>query len=384
MLKHLLADFDAWLGAGPLGSLPLLPGLLKTVAAALFSPLTEVTSPHAWWLVAIDLVLIAGLFFLVQRPGAPQGQPGDFLGFCFPRRILTHPSTRTDLKLYFVGAVVSPLTRLFWRFNAILVAGVLLQGLIALAGPAPRVLTWGWGSGLIVAFAIAIGRDLGFYACHLAHHRIPALWAFHKVHHSAEVMTPLAAKRNHPVELALIPPCDAMGTALILAPVLYLFATPPSPIELFGVSLVTVVFAGLGAHLYHSHIWLVWPAWLQRLILCPAQHHIHHSSAPRHHDKNMANMFTFWDWLFGTLYIAPKTREAFRLGVYGAAVQLHPGVLAAYLVPFADAARAVRPWLPAPLRPRLGAWADALESRCNDRLGPGSPVGAESRSAAAS
>jgi hypothetical protein len=70
--------------------------------------------------------------------------------------------------------------------------------------------------------------------------------------------------------------------------------------------------------------------------------------------------------------------------VYGAAVQLHPGVLAAYLVPFADAARAVRPWLPAPLRPRLGAWADALESRCNDRLGPGSPVGAESRSAAAS
>jgi len=368
MLQRLQADFGTWLDAGPLGGLPLLPGLLKTLTAALCSPLTEVTSLHAWWLVAIDLLLIALLFYLVQRPRDPRWRAAGFLAFCFPRRILTHPSTRTDLKLYFTGAVLAPLTRLFWRFNAVLVAGVLLQGLIALAGPPPGVLAWGWGGAVLLAFAIALGRDLGFYACHLAHHRIPALWAFHKVHHSAEVMTPLATKRNHPVELALIPPCEAIGTALVLAPALYLFETAPRPVEVFGISLVTVVFAALGAHLYHSHIWLAWPAWLQRLILCPAQHHIHHSSAPRHHDKNMANMFTLWDWLFGTLYIAPRQREAFRLGVHGAAGQLHPGVVAAYLVPFADAARALRPWLPARLGRRLGALADGLEARCNDRL----------------
>src|ERR1039458_8498353 len=32
-------------------------------------------------------------------------------------------------------------------------------------------------------------------------HAIPALWEFHKVHHSAEVLTPLTEMRTHPVEI---------------------------------------------------------------------------------------------------------------------------------------------------------------------------------------
>ena len=34
-------------------------------------------------------------------------------------------------------------------------------------------------------------------------HRIPFLWRFHQIHHSAEVLTPLTFHRIHPVESLL-------------------------------------------------------------------------------------------------------------------------------------------------------------------------------------
>ena len=363
MMERFVAELQAWLGSSPLGWLPPLKRLLAAWIDLLFSPLTQVSSLHAWWVVVVDLGIVAALFYLVLRPRDPRSRTVGFLAFCFPRRILLHPSTRTDLKLLFVNRAVLPLINVFWKLQAVFFAGLILQGMIALFGPPLQLFEWGVVSACVVAVLITLGDELGFYLCHLAHHKIPVLWAFHKVHHSAEVMTPLTSSRNHPVEFVLISPCRALGASLVLGPVLFLFGAPPSTIEIFGVTLLSALFTMLGTHLGHSHIWLAWPPAIQRIFVCPAQHQIHHSSAPRHHDKNMAGIFTFWDWVFGTLYIAPREREDFRLGVYGTRETPHPGLVSAYVVPFVDAARAMLPWLPASLRGRCAAWADAIEAR---------------------
>jgi sterol desaturase/sphingolipid hydroxylase (fatty acid hydroxylase superfamily) len=313
----------------------------------------------------MDLFVIALLFIAVAPRREPAAASHGFLGYCFPKRILTHPSVRTDIKLILALRVVMPMVNVLWRLSTVFFAGLVLQGLVAVFGPPLNLFTWNTTSAIALTLLITFADDLGFYLCHLAHHKIPVLWAFHKVHHSAEVMTPLTTSRNHPVEFVLIGPARALGSGLALGPVLYLFGTAPTTIELLGLSVISGAFGLLGSHLSHSHIWLTWPPFLQRIFVCPAHHQIHHSSALRHHDKNMAGTFSFWDWLFGTLYIAPRQREAFRLGVYGTTQQPHPGLVAAFVVPFFDAARAVLPWAPAPLRDRLTAWTRQAEARFN-------------------
>jgi sterol desaturase/sphingolipid hydroxylase (fatty acid hydroxylase superfamily) len=46
--------------------------------------------------------------------------------------------------------------------------------------------------------------DFGFFVVLYMQHHIPALWRFHKVHHSATVLTPFTDFRAHPVQLALM------------------------------------------------------------------------------------------------------------------------------------------------------------------------------------
>jgi sterol desaturase/sphingolipid hydroxylase (fatty acid hydroxylase superfamily) len=49
-------------------------------------------------------------------------------------------------------------------------------------------------------------------------------------------------------------------------------------------------------------------------IMGPQYHLIHHSMNPEHRDKNFANMFPIWDWLFGTAYV-PASDEFPRTGL---------------------------------------------------------------------
>ena len=47
-----------------------------------------------------------------------------------------------------------------------------------------------WVIVVIAQAVLFIASDASRYALHRAMHTLPALWRFHQVHHSAEVMTP--------------------------------------------------------------------------------------------------------------------------------------------------------------------------------------------------
>ena len=67
-----------------------------------------------------------------------------------------------------------------------------------------RPLLWpglpGWAIAASFTLFLLVLDDATRYLVHLAMHRLPVLWAFHKVHHTAETLTPLTVYRTHPAE----------------------------------------------------------------------------------------------------------------------------------------------------------------------------------------
>ena len=61
-------------------------------------------------------------------------------------------------------------------------------------------------------------------------------------------------------------------------------------------------------------MWISWGDRLEHVFCSPAQHQIHHSTDPRHHDRNFGGLLSLWDWLFGTL-ITARTRQQITFGL---------------------------------------------------------------------
>ena len=314
--------------------IPYLAEFLSSLVDLLSGPLTGFRTAHYWPYIAGSLLVAAIVFFLQKNRDAGRGLSG-FLRFCFPKSIWSHPSTLLDIKIKIANNFLGPFYNFTWRLNGVFFTGVILSGLLWTFGPQAPLFDWNTTTLVVFTVLFAVMEDLGFYAFHLASHKIPMLWAFHKVHHSAEVLTPLTATRAHPLELVLTAPCRAVPAALAMAPAIYLSGHQPTLVEVLGISLAAAFFAAIGNQLLHSHLWISWGPALERVITSPAQHQIHHSRAPHHFDRNFGGVFSLWDWMFGTLYLA-RHREQITFGVHGE-TQPHPGLLAAYLVPFRDA-----------------------------------------------
>ena len=77
--------------------------------------------------------------------------------------------------------------------------------------------------------------DASRWITHWLMHRLPALWAFHQVHHSAEVLTPLTFHRLHPVESLVYQLRSALSTALVTALFFWLFRDNIGGLTLLGV-----------------------------------------------------------------------------------------------------------------------------------------------------
>jgi len=101
----------------------------------------------------------------------------------------------------------------------------------------------------------------------------------------------------------------------------------------------TLPFAYLfGAVLQHSPLPISYGPLVNRLIVSPIQHQVHHSIDPRHRNKNFGLKFALWDALFGTLYV-PRGTEQLKVGLPDADPQEFSTVGKLYFLPFAKAAR---------------------------------------------
>lgn len=153
---------------------------------------------------------------------------------------------------------------------------------------------------IVQLIAIMFCTDLIQYWVHRLFHRIPALWRFHAVHHSAQAMDWMAGARMHFVEILVLRAttvfpmimlgftADVTNTYLL---VVYLFAT--------------FAHANLGWRL----------GLLEKLIVTPRFHHWHHGIEKEAIDVNFAIHFPLLDKLFGTHHMPQNNRWPEAYGI---------------------------------------------------------------------
>jgi sterol desaturase/sphingolipid hydroxylase (fatty acid hydroxylase superfamily) len=126
--------------------------------------------------------------------------------------------------------------------------------------------------------------DLSFYAWHRLSHRVAVLWFGHAVHHSSEEFNVSVAVR-------------ASGWALLTQRFFFL------PMAILGIPVELVVLADGFSNLYT--LWVHTRAVgklgiLERIIITPSHHRVHHGRNPEYLDKNFGAIFIVWDRIFGT------------------------------------------------------------------------------------
>lgn len=256
-----------------------------------------------------------------------------FLRYVFNPSVWLHPSSIQDMK-YFIA-------------NSFLYYGLIAQYLLgshgisfgfyevlsSMFGVPETALITGTVGLVLYTLASVMALDLGVYVAHRLFHTVPFLWQFHKVHHSAEQLNPMSLFRMHPVDLLITALTVMFFNAIAFGGFFYLTASQPQALTLFGVNFVVFFFYLFGYNLRHSHVWLNYPYWLNKILISPAQHQIHHSTNPKHFDRNMGLIFSIWDQLFGTHY-NPKEREELKFGLSKSEPNPFNSVADIYIQPF--------------------------------------------------
>ncbi|MCV2885564.1 sterol desaturase family protein [Aestuariibacter sp. AA17] len=255
-----------------------------------------------------------------------------FAGYLFNRRIWLHDSAKLDYGLF----IVNRLTRaLLWApivLTMVPIAMGVSGALESLFGhPAPLT-----SHPLVVisvfTLLLFLLDDLTRFLLHLAFHKVPMLWEFHKVHHSAKVLTPITIYRTHPLESYLYACRLALAQGIAVGIGYVLFGQSLTMLDVMGANIFVFVFNIMGANLRHSHVRWSWGDIIERWFISPAQHQIHHSDNPKHFDRNLGSALAIWDRLANTLVLSSSaTRIRFGLGKHQ---PHHQTLWACYIDPF--------------------------------------------------
>lgn len=133
-------------------------------------------------------------------------------------------------------------------------------------------------------------EDLKRYVFHRLDHTVLFFWRFHKVHHGVKELNCITGSRDHPVyNLGHL--ASDIGLAYLLG--------ISNGALIIGLS-IRMVFGGIMPHFNvdFPNMKEKFPWWAY-LIATPNFHAWHHTVHCRY-DANLADMFPFWDLLFGT------------------------------------------------------------------------------------
>jgi len=180
------------------------------------------------------------------------------------------------------AGILSTTTGYFTKFVSIILWGLVLQNFALIDMPmewfdfSPR--------GVALWVAAALGWDFCYYWAHRLGHEISVLWAAHAVHHQSEEYNLSTALRQ-------------TSTGFLFGWIFYL------PLFLIGFPLQILITV--------NAINLIYQFWvhtrivkrlgvLDRILVTPSNHRVHHAQNERYIDKNYGGMLILWDRLFGT------------------------------------------------------------------------------------
>ena len=148
-----------------------------------------------------------------------------------------------------------------------------------------------------------VAMDYGFYWWHVATHKVPFLWRFHRVHHIDPDMDASTAVRFHPIDMLVSLPWRLVQVRLA--------GVSPKALRWWR------HFFNFSILFHHSNMKLPKGVdrTLSRVLTTPEMHGIHHSSIKQERDSNYTSGLSFWDRLHGTFRATPPP-DVIDIGVY--------------------------------------------------------------------
>lgn len=184
---------------------------------------------------------------------------------------------------------------------------------------------------LMYTIAIFVASDFTRYWLHRFLHTIPFLWEFHKVHHSAKVLTPATFYRVHFVENLLFGIRYSLTIGLVTGIFIYFFGAMIDIYMVLGVNIFLFVFSLIGSNLRHSHVAFSYGRFLEKWFISPKQHQVHHGS--KYFNKNYGGYLAIWDRVFGTLKLSNEVK-VMKFGIRKTQMNDYNSVLKLIITPF--------------------------------------------------
>jgi sterol desaturase/sphingolipid hydroxylase (fatty acid hydroxylase superfamily) len=162
-------------------------------------------------------------------------------------------------------------------------------------GLSVAIITYAWFVDKVAIFevksTIAIGiiafiaLDFAGYWVHRMSHQINFFWNKHAIHHSSEEFNLACALRQ------------SISTFINLFTVFLL------PAALLGVPATIIAIIApihLFAQFWYHTIYIKKMGFLEKFLVTPSHHRVHHAINPEYLDRNHGQIFIIWDKLFGT------------------------------------------------------------------------------------
>jgi alkylglycerol monooxygenase len=137
----------------------------------------------------------------------------------------------------------------------------------------------------LVYFVAFIALDFMGYCVHRMAHQVNFFWNKHAIHHSSEEFNLACALRQS------------------ISSFINLFTIFLIPAALLGVpaSVVAVIAPiHLFAQFWYHTVYINKMGFLEKILVTPSHHRVHHAINAEYLDKNHGQIFIFWDKLFGT------------------------------------------------------------------------------------
>lgn len=211
-----------------------------------------------FWIYILSTLFIASMYLMLN----PKEKKVNL-----SKKLWLHPSATLDYRFFIISFFIK-----VW-----LVLPLLIIGINDVALFTQTLLSDNFGpylyeelsyTQIVLLFTVSlfVVKDFTLYWIHRFLHTVPLLWEFHKVHHSAKVLTPITFYRIHPVENILFGFGYSLSIGIVVGIFIFFFGEQLSIVDVVGVNIFVFVFNLLGSNLRHSHIKLKYYRWIEKYL----------------------------------------------------------------------------------------------------------------------
>ena len=203
---------------------------------------------------------------------------------------------KSATKVYKVNFLIYIFNRFIGRFIAIAMVTICI-GLFQKYAPFQTQMTWYW---FIYAYVI---WEFAHFLYHYWGHKVRLFWCLHSTHHAPENMNLSVTYAHFFLEA---PYADTIRTTVCI-----LLGVQPE--LLFLIMFIDGTY-GAFIHVGENVIKDARFGPLNKIMLTPSHHRVHHAKNPLYMDTNFCNMLNIWDHVFGT-YQEEKKEVGIEYGI---------------------------------------------------------------------